>query len=162
MFYKGSDWREHKKQCKTFDEESTITLKPFYVGEHSSSFSPADIVRSRMGIPVTPTSENRHRISHVPNLPQPKSIIIKAQSPVSIVNHGPSPSTDARDILVYTKKRDFACHIRREDNLTGYDRLSEVIKTQGAGGLKAYFAAELRSKDELIVKVGEVLADQPF
>jgi hypothetical protein len=30
------------------------------------------------------------------------------------------------------------------------------------GGAKAYFAAELKSKDELVVKVSEVLAEQPF
>jgi hypothetical protein len=30
------------------------------------------------------------------------------------------------------------------------------------GGAKAYFAAELKSKDELLVKVSEVLAEQPF
>jgi hypothetical protein len=30
------------------------------------------------------------------------------------------------------------------------------------GGAKVYFAAEVKNKDELLVKVLEVLAEQPF
>lgn len=115
-----------------------------------------------MGYNVDPAPRYRQRGSHVPNTSTPKSIIIKAQVPVSLDGHTPRPATNGADIMVYTKKRTFACHIRRQDNPSGYDRLSEVIVAKGASGLKAYFAAELKSKDELVVKVGEVLADQPF
>lgn len=54
------------------------------------------------------------------------------------------------------------CAVRRSDGPTAYDRISNVIRTRGVGGAKAYFAAELKSKDELVVKVSEVLAEQPF
>jgi hypothetical protein len=66
------------------------------------------------------------------------------------------------DLRVYTEKRDLVCDIRRIDNPAGYDRVSEIVRTKGVMGLKAYFAAEMRSKDELVVKVSEVLAEQPF
>jgi hypothetical protein len=37
-----------------------------------------------------------------------------------------------------------------------------TIYLEGQDGAKAYFAAELKNQDELIVKVSEVLAVQPF
>jgi hypothetical protein len=66
------------------------------------------------------------------------------------------------ELLLYTKKRDFACTIRRSDEPDEYDRISQVVRTKGVGGVKAYFAAELESKDKLVVKVSEVLAEQPW
>ena len=64
--------------------------------------------------------------------------------------------------MVQNKKRDFVCHVRRQDGTTAYDRIAKVVREQGVGGAKAYFAAELDGRDRLVVKVGEVLAEQPF
>jgi len=80
-------------------------------------------------------------------------MIIKVQLPLN---------WDGGALFVYTKKRDFVCSVRKQDSPSAYDRIVKVVKTQGVGGVKAYFAAELRSKDELVVKVSEVLAGQPF
>lgn len=65
-------------------------------------------------------------------------------------------------LMVYNKKRDFVCMIMKHGNEAGYRRICDVIRTRGVGGMKAYFAAELKKEDELVVKVGEVLAEQPF
>ena len=65
-------------------------------------------------------------------------------------------------MLVYSKRRDFMCLINREDGPDEYDRIRRVVKSKGVGGVKAYFAAELHGRDELVAKVDEVLAEQPF
>jgi hypothetical protein len=120
----------------------------------------ADTFRQSMGL-STDTSSSRHNktTSWKPgdtpaDMHYPRSIVIKVQVPAIAGTTG--------DMLVYTKKRDFICTIRYEDNGNGYTHLADVVRTKGAGGLKAYFAAELRSKDELLVKVSELLAEQPF
>ena len=63
--------------------------------------------------------------------------------------------------MVYTKKRDFVCQIHRHDGPKAYDELAKIIVEKGVGGCKAYFTADLKSRDELVVKT-EVLAEQPF
>lgn len=68
----------------------------------------------------------------------------------------------APPMLVYSKSRNFECRIRREDALAAYDRVANIIRTKGFQGAKAYFVAQLKSENELVVKVSEVLADQPF
>lgn len=65
-------------------------------------------------------------------------------------------------LLVYNKKKDFMCTISRNGNTTAYDEVVRTVRSKGVGGVKAYFAAELRSRDELVVKVSEPLAEQPF
>ncbi|KAI0270595.1 hypothetical protein BC834DRAFT_521729 [Gloeopeniophorella convolvens] len=35
--------------------------------------------------------------------------------------------------------------------------MTEIVRTKGLGGLKAYFAAESRSEDELAIKVDDIL-----
>jgi hypothetical protein len=123
----------------------------------------ADTVRRKMGM-ATDAHSSRHNKETTwntnntatlsPNVHSPKSIIIKVQIP--------RLGSDIPEILVYTKKRDLVCTIRPEDNRQGYARLTDVVRTKGVDGLKAYFAAELKSKDELVVKISEVLAEQPF
>ena len=66
------------------------------------------------------------------------------------------------DLLVYTKKRDFVCTISLRGNGDAYRRITDVVREKGVGSAKAYFTAELKSQDELVVKVDEVLAAQPF
>jgi len=118
--------------------------------------------RNALGIPTPPTPSSHHRFAHVPKglSSESKNLVIKVQVPfdpskgTAGVSHG--------DLLIYSKKRDLVCAIRRSDNPTAYDGISHVIRSKGVGGAKAYFAAELKSKDELVVKISEVLAEQPF
>ena len=95
----------------------------------------------------------------------PKQAVIKVQIPFAGHQATPKQQADAEQkgsCLVYTKKRDFVCHFRAIDNRNAYKSLIKVIKTKGVGGLKAYFAADIRSEDEIVLKVSEVLAEQSF
>lgn len=115
-----------------------------------------------MGYPTQSASwsNNRTRAAHTPkNLDrESKTLVLKVQVPYT----GNPAIASTGNLLLYTKKRDFACSIRRADAPTDYDRISQIVKTKGVGGAKAYFAAELESKDKLVVKVSEVLAEQPW
>jgi hypothetical protein len=152
----------HKKTCQPFSASNTITLKPFY--ETRGVITPTStLTRNILGIPTPPTPDSHHRSAHIPKglSSEPKNLIIKVQVPFDLLT-GTSARASQGNILVYSKKRDFVCSIRRLDCPAAYDRISNVVKTKGVGGAKAYFAAELKSKDELVVKVSEVLAEQPF
>ena len=102
--------------------------------------------------PNLPTPERHFRAAHVPKSSEPKCLVIKVQIPYT----GPGGPANTGPLLVYTKKRDFVCHIRQMDNTAGYDHISQVIRNQGVEGAKAYFAAKL------VVNVSEFLATQPF
>ncbi|KAF7967440.1 hypothetical protein HWV62_34347 [Athelia sp. TMB] len=117
----------------------------------------ATFTRQSMGIPTDPTPERHTRGPRAPKSSEPKSMIIKVQVPYL----GPDTPAGTGDLMVYTKKRDFVCQIKRADKPAEYDRISQVVRSQGVGGAKAYFSAELVKRDELIVKVSEALATQP-
>lgn len=75
----------------------------------------------------------------------------------------PTPSSVGfGGLLVYNRKKDFVCTILRNGNASAYDEIVRMVRSKGVGGVKAYFAAELRSRDELVVKISEPLAEQPF
>jgi hypothetical protein len=84
----------------------------------------------------------------------PKKKIIKVQLPAIPGSNSP--------MMVYDAKRDLLCYISRGGAPAAYDRLAELIRSKGTFGLKAYLVAELKSKDELVIKLDEVLAEQPF
>ena len=65
-------------------------------------------------------------------------------------------------MYIYNKKRDVICNVVRADSPTAYDEVMKAIRTKSATGLKGYFSAVLQSQDELVVKVSEVLAEQPW
>ncbi|KAJ7575538.1 hypothetical protein C8J56DRAFT_1031581 [Mycena floridula] len=159
-----ADWSTHKKTCQPFTETTTVTLKPFYMPNMEAMRPTADITRSFMGYAVEPSPASHTGGARYPKNCNGKPVIIKAQVPAHFSTQGGPVTPDSRDgpILVYTKKRDLKCMIRREDNPEGYDRLARVVRTRGLNGVKAYFAGEMKSKDELVVKVAEVLAEQPF
>ncbi|KAF9458258.1 hypothetical protein BDZ94DRAFT_1271024 [Collybia nuda] len=154
-------WPTHKQTCQPFSTTNTVTLKPFY--ENVGSVAPTfNLTRQFFGIPANPTPSSHYRAAHIPKglSFESKKLIIKVQVPFNAATG--KPGGNHGNLFVYSKKRDFVCGIRRADSPKAYDRLTRVIKTQGVGGAKAYFAADLKSKDELIVKVSEVLAEQPF
>lgn len=152
-------WPEHKKTCQPFSASNVLTFKPFY---QNGSIMPMQELRNNFFGINTPTPEAHRRSAHTPKHIDSKSknLVIKVQIPYDIVARQPARS--AGPILVYTKKRDFVCHILRRDGTAAYDQLSKVVFEKGVGGSKAYFTAELKSREELVVKVSEVLAEQPF
>ncbi|KAJ7675485.1 ankyrin repeat-containing domain protein [Mycena rosella] len=154
-------WPSHKKTCQPFSASNTVTLIPYYES-FGNTIPTADFTRQAMGYPTEPASwsSNKTRAAHTPkNLDhESKTLVLKVQVPYT----GSSEIRSTGNLLLYTKKRDFACTIRRSDSPAAYDRISEVVRTKGVGGAKAYFAAELESKEKLVVKVSEVLAEQPW
>ena len=95
----------------------------------------------------------------------PKQMVIKIQIPYAGPSSSPaiqSAMERAGSCLVYNKRRDLVCQIRPQENGKAYEDLVNVVKVRGVGGAKAYFAAEMKNKDELIVKAGDVLAEQSF
>ncbi|KAJ7021468.1 ankyrin repeat-containing domain protein, partial [Mycena alexandri] len=154
-------WKTHKTTCQPFSSSNTVTLKPYYES-FGSTMPTADLTRKYMGYPTQASSfsNNRTRAAHTPkNLDhESKTLVVKVQVPYT----GNLKIRSTGDLLLYTKKRDFACTIRRADGPAEYDRISEVVRTKGAGGAKAYFAAELESKEKLVVKISEALAEQPW
>ncbi|KAJ7186842.1 ankyrin repeat-containing domain protein [Mycena filopes] len=157
----AKSWKTHKKTCQPFSSSNTVTLKPFYES-FGTTMPTADLTRHYMGYPTQASSfsNTQTRAAHTPkNLDRAsKTLVLKVQVPYT----GNTRVRSTGDLLLYTKKRDFACTIRRADAPADYDRISEVVRTQGVGGAKAYFAAELESKEKLVVKVSEVLAEQPW
>lgn len=159
--YTEKDWPSHKKTCQAFSASNTVILTPYYES-FGSTIPTADFTRHYMGYPTQPSSwsSTQTRAAHTPkNLDRAaKTLVLKVQVPYT----GNPQIRSTGDLLLYTKKRDFACTIRRSDGPAEYDRISEVVRTKGVGGAKAYFAAELKSKEKLVVKVSEVLAEQPW
>ncbi|KAF4568619.1 hypothetical protein EYR36_010631 [Pleurotus pulmonarius] len=150
-----SDWGSHKRICVPFSPSNTVIVKPFYNSPHMTVYSTTTKSRQIFGLPTGPQNPKHLRASHVPKLSkgrEGKDMIIRIQLP---------GGSDNTDMLVYDRKREFVCAVRREDGEAVYDRMSAVIRAQGAGG-KAYFAATLKKEEELIVKIGDVLAGQPF
>lgn len=101
----------------------------------------------------------------LPKNKYPKQAVIKVQLPFAGHDASPKQQADAErtgNCLVYTKKRDFVCQFRSVDNRDAWNSLIKAIKTKGVGGLKAYFAADIRGEYEIVVKISEVLAEQSF
>ncbi|KAG6827252.1 hypothetical protein H0H92_012613 [Tricholoma furcatifolium] len=154
-------WPTHKSSCVPFSTSNTVTVKPFYMENSHINLVPFKKLQDQFFGVESTTPESHHRPSHVPkNLSGSKDIVIKVQLPFDITTRQAIPNNG--NMLVYTKKRDLVCQIRRSDGPAAYDRLVKVIGAKGPGGSKAYFVADLKSKDELIIKVSEVLAVQPF
>ncbi|KAH9891886.1 ankyrin [Cubamyces lactineus] len=156
------DWQTHKLRCTSFHTDATVSLKPHYedIGE---MFSTPDVVRSAFGYAVSKPPERETRSVHVPHIRpgETKRLIIKVQVPYDIVTGGPRVEEQG-DLMVFDKKRELVCRIRRRDDEVGYLRLSRTVVAKGAGRLKAYFVAEMPSVNLLIVKISEVLAEQAF
>ncbi|TFY81960.1 hypothetical protein EWM64_g2054 [Hericium alpestre] len=147
-------WKAHKLTCKPFTPANTVTLKPNYTEIPLTHLVPtADWARNVLGVTGAPSTPAHHQRGARHPSSYPKKVIIKVQVPIS---------EDSQSLLIYTKKRDFVCTVNRKDGPSGYDRISQVIKDKGVGGKKGYFAGELKNAYELVVKVGEMLAEQPW
>ncbi|KIY44237.1 hypothetical protein FISHEDRAFT_52392 [Fistulina hepatica ATCC 64428] len=147
-----TDWPQHKRLCEPFTPENSVTVKPFY--DSSAQLQPlAPLSRAWVGLPdQTPIPEAHRRHAHVPM--GPKGVVIKVQVPFD--NGGRNP------VMVYTRKRDLVCSVRYQDMPAAYDRLRNAVRTHGVEGAKAYFVAQLKDENELVIKISQVLAVQPF
>ncbi|KAI0354840.1 ankyrin [Trametes cingulata] len=157
-----ADWQNHKQTCIGFNADSTITFTPFY--EDIGRIVPtADVQRAAFGYKVPKQSKRNMRSVHVPHIPpgETKKMIVKIQVPFDM-DTGMPQAAEVGDMLVFDKKRSLVCRIRRQDDEEGYLRLSRIIRQKGVLGAKAYFSAEMRRTDKLVVKVSEVLAEQAF
>ncbi|TFK85965.1 ankyrin [Polyporus arcularius HHB13444] len=155
-------WPVHKLRCIPFSPESTVTVTPFYedIGPMTSM---SNLARESFGIPVETEPERNTRSVHIPNIPhgQTKLFIIKIQVPFDATNGTPAREEEG-DMMVFDKKRSLVCRLRREDDEHAYLRISRTIRACGVFGAKAYFAAEMPSKDMLVIKITEPLAEQDF
>jgi hypothetical protein len=125
------------------------------------SYPRKNLVPNFLGISRS-TPDSHYRSAHVPKglSSESKKLVIKVQVPYNMLTNKPQAGSET--LFIYSKERDFVCRVNREDGPAAYDRITRVIQSKGVGGAKAYFAAELKSKDELVVKISEVLAEQPF
>ena len=158
MGHLEKDWKGHKQSCKRFSDTNTVTVKPLYEipGLPFMSLIPMQqVTRAFSGLPRPSQLPETRTASSNKQMQYPKKKIIKAQLPAM-------PGSSNGHIMVYDAKRELLCYIVRGDAPAAYDRLTEVIQSKGTFGLKAYLVAELKSKDELVIKVDEVLAEQPF
>ncbi|KIK93222.1 hypothetical protein PAXRUDRAFT_829189 [Paxillus rubicundulus Ve08.2h10] len=152
-------WKMHKPQCNPFTALTTITLKPNY-RDFPETISRADFTRQAFGLSNPTTRPFKAGVSKNVDF-ENKSMVVKIQVPVDLLTNSPL-GTSHGGLLIYNKKRDFVCTVHRGSNPTAYDAVVQTVRARGVGGAKAYFAAELKNRDELIVKVSEVLAEQPF
>ncbi|TDL24582.1 ankyrin [Rickenella mellea] len=158
----NEDWGAHKRKCKSADRDVSITLKPTYDTDPDQYASPAEMTRQRLAIPEsvrTPDPRPQQQPARIENA---SHMTIKVQLSLGLEALG------SGTILVYNRKRTFICHITREINGEAFDRLTEVIKEKGVplkpggAGMKAYLQADLEDRNRLVVRAGEVLAEQPF
>ncbi|KAI0270585.1 hypothetical protein BC834DRAFT_521305 [Gloeopeniophorella convolvens] len=144
-----SDWKKHKLSCKPFSASNTVTLKPrYHAGIPGVNLIPTqDRTRQLLGY----STSGRKRIFHEATK-YPQKMIIKVQVGMLI----------SMPLLVYDSKKEVVCQLPREDAPAAFDHVQEIVRSKGTLGLKAYFAAELKSRDNLVIKVDDVLAEQPF
>ena len=123
----------------------------------------ADATRRAYGYPVGPQPVRNSRSVQIPSIRsgETKKIIVKIQVPYSLELGGPTRE-ELGDMLVFDRRRTLVCRIRRVDDPDAYLRISRTIRAKGLAGCKAYFPAEMRRTDKLVVKVAEVLAEQTF
>ncbi|KAI9065998.1 ankyrin [Trametes sanguinea] len=157
-----SHWPQHRLMCAGGTLANTVTVIPWYE-DIGHAWHPADILRVRSGIHIKQPPKRNLRTVKIPNiLPgQTKSFVVKVQVPFDLTNRH-AIDAEVGDLMVYDKRRDLVCRIRRQDCEEGYLRLSRTVRRMGLSGMKAYFPAEMHSRDELVVKVSEVLPEQDF
>ncbi|KAH7911469.1 hypothetical protein BJ138DRAFT_1172532 [Hygrophoropsis aurantiaca] len=151
-------WRTHKPKCQPLSSSTSITVKPSY-DELRSVIPRSDIIHQNLNIPTTKLIREP-KASSKKKEPVLGNMVIKIQVPV--VQGNLPAHMDGQSLLVYNRKRDFVCWIHKASNPKIYDEIVKVVLTKGVNGVKAYFAAELKNRDELIIKTSEVLAEQSF
>jgi len=142
IFLLENDWKIHKSACSPFAHENVVVVKPSYL-DMGPLLEPLTVSFNGPSLLPGPFGSSVHN---------GKNMIVKIQVPLE----------GSEDLLVYNEKRTFKCVVNRGSNSTGYDRIESIIKKKGVHGAKGYFAAELRSKDALAVKVVELSDEHRF
>lgn len=154
-------WKTHKPQCVPFTPDNTIVVKPTYTYKagsvllHNAAFvrkAVGTVAQENISTKVTGTERGK---LHTP-------MIIKIQLATFGRTKSGLLTSDGGPMLVYDRKKKFLCEIDRATGVREYDALVDVIKRKGCGGAKGYFAAELLSQDRLTIKIGELVAEQPW
>ena len=146
----GTHWKVHKTACNLFCAEMAITFKPSYDDiMESGTISRADFTCQALSLATHTTLLTRLGLTKI--AAKKKSMVVKVQIPVENFNGSPINSALAL-LFIYDKKWDFVCEVKRVSNPDVYEAVVEVMKSKGVSGTKAYFAAELKNPDELVVK----------
>jgi len=146
---KGADWKEHKKRCQPFDKEGNLlVVTPTYTFGDSKVVSTISTVPSSFGHTKGPSPSGNLEA----NVRDGRNMVLKIQIPLG-GNGG---------LLIYNKKQSFKCVVEYDKNPVAYGRIKTMVKEKGILGLKAFFPAELRSKDELAINVAECLPESRF
>ena len=146
---KEVDWKEHKKNCQPFDKEDNLLIvTPSYTTGDNVRVSTISTVPSSFGRVREPGPSGILEA----NVRDGRNMVLKIQVPMQ----------GDGGMFVYNKKRSFECYLEYDKNPVAYARIKVMVGEKGIGGLKAYFAAELRSKDELAINVAECLPESRF
>ncbi|KAJ8482771.1 hypothetical protein ONZ45_g14842 [Pleurotus djamor] len=148
-----SDWATHKRSCTPASPSNTVTVKPFYNPAMGHIYPTASLYGGHVddSYNFQPRKESK----------KSRPLIVKIQLPFDL-SAGRASANSTVDLLVYTKKKDFVCGIRKSDNARAYNEISRVVREKGVAGAKAYFSAHLAGKDELVIVTGQVLDAQPW
>lgn len=145
---KEADWKEHKRSCQPFDkDENLLVVTPSYTYGDCTYVSTISIVPSSFGNTRGPNPSGALEA----NVRDGRNMVLKIQVPLG-----------SGGMLVYNKKRSFECFLDYDKNPVAYRRIKKIVNEKGILGMKAYFAAELRSKDELAINVAECLPETRF
>ncbi|KIJ50946.1 hypothetical protein M422DRAFT_59022 [Sphaerobolus stellatus SS14] len=148
-------WQTHKASCRPFEKDNTLKFTPYYQPT-MNVYSQSELIRKNMGMQQPtkrPQSSTGGKWPSKRDLP--KQLVIKIQIPYP-------PWKGPAHVWFIPKREIWSARYAHKKNGSNYDTLISVIKEKGVGGAKAYFTAEMTSKDELIVKTGDVLAEQSF
>jgi hypothetical protein len=168
-----NDWSNHKSDCRLATNSEIVTVIPT-IRPFQTAISQSDLIRQAIAANdpnKTPLPDISHKIpANVTTKTQSSNLVIKVQLPYGGQREGGGALTgEGRDLMVYNSKRSFNAAIKKEGNEQAYTRLTEVIsekgvKLDGKGpGMKAYFQAELaENPQKLVIRVGDVLAEQGF
>ena len=124
-------------------------MKPTYTPNDSTIVSTISVVPSSFGAHRGPNPSGQFEV----NVRDGKNMVLKIQVPLGGGNH---------DLFLYNKKRTFECTLKYDANPAAYARIKKIINEKGILGLKGYFFAELRSKNELAINVAECLPESRF
>jgi len=168
-----SHWKAHKLICREADCSNTVTVKPLYNGLYTHAFLKYEIgIRTLVSGSPENMPPNLHKQIEIatPKVPTkfPKNMVVKVQPFIMPIPDMGTGGALYKHLVIYTRKKDFVCEIGQEDP-DAYEALLAAVIQNGApvkfplkGTRIAYFTAELKSADELVVKIGEPLAEQPF
>jgi hypothetical protein len=155
-------WVVHKKLCKPLDTTTSITIKPEY-DELRAQIRTSDRVRTGFDINCASDSDFVNDPAYASIFTSnkkrfvPRNLIIK----LSRFTIAFGDLNKVSRIAIRDKHRHFMCMLSRAGNQAAYDRLYKMI-TEGVGRVAIHLVAELKAPNELMIKVSEKLAEQPW